>query len=151
MLKSRAFLGLFLEDRGFVPVAIQTDLVDLDATATQPVPRESKDVEGVETYQKGHEMYRNASKCWSGWPGCPASIQKTFNGFYRNVTCSHTHGNACGAASPVAALLIVMDRHFCLRRSMETWMTMMTPCHDTIEVGGEQYGSTTWQGYIDRR
>lgn len=140
MLKSRAFFGLFLEDRGFVPVAIQTDLVDLDATATQPVPRESKDVEGVETYQKGHETKDN-------------HIQWNLSECHMLThTHTHTHGNACGAASPVAALLIVTDRHFCLRRSMETWMTMMTPCHDTIaEVGGEQYGSTTWQGYIHRR
>jgi len=34
----RAFFGLLLEDGGFIPVAIQADLLHLDGTSTQSVP-----------------------------------------------------------------------------------------------------------------
>ena len=61
MPKYRAFFGLFLEDRGFVPVAIQTDLVNLDAAATQPVPRESK----LSKHRKVLETFRVWLTCVS--------------------------------------------------------------------------------------
>ena len=36
-----AFLGLLLEDGGFIPVAIQADLLHLDGASTQAVPERS--------------------------------------------------------------------------------------------------------------